>query len=84
MIAPNGRKLSLLLMLALLLSSSAEMAEMVMQAMSNAYLAVTVFVVATMAIFYSAERFLKLDLGEAMARPVAGLQGVQSADAAGP
>jgi hypothetical protein len=67
-VAPNGRKLLILLVLALLLVSSAEMAEVVMQAMSDAYLAVTVFVAATLAIFYSFERFLEMDLGEAMER----------------
>ena len=67
-VAPNGRKLSVLMVLVLLLASSAEMAEVVMQAMSDAYLAVTVFVAATLAIFYSAERLLNVDLGELMAR----------------
>ncbi len=67
-VAPNGRKLLLLMVLALLLMSSAEMAEVVMQAMSDAYLAVTVFVAATLALFYSAEKLFKVDLGEVMAR----------------
>ena len=67
-VAPNGRKLLILLVLSLLLASSAEMAHVVMQAMSDAYLAVTVFVAATLAIFYSVERLLEVDLGEAMAR----------------
>jgi len=42
-----------------------------MQAMSDAYLTVTVFVAATLAIFYSAERLLNVDLGEVMARRTA-------------
>jgi len=69
-VAPNGRKLMILLVLALLLSSSAEMAEVVMQSMADAYLAVTVFVAATLVIFYGAERLLNVDLGEVMARSV--------------
>jgi len=67
-VAPNGRKLLILMVLALLLASSADMAHVVMQAMSDAYLAVTVFVAGTLAIFYSVERALEVDLGEAMAR----------------
>ena len=67
-VAPNGRKLLILAVLGLLLASSSEMAEVVMQAMSDAYLAVTVFVAATLALFYGAERMLKVDLGEVMAR----------------
>ena len=69
-LAPNGRKLTVLALIGLLLLSSADLAEVVMQAMSDAYLQVTVFVAATLALFYSAERMLKVDLGEVMARRV--------------
>ena len=69
-LAPNGRKLAVLVLIALLISSSADLAEVVMQAMSDAYLQVTVFVAATLALFYSAERMLNVDLGEVMARRV--------------
>jgi hypothetical protein len=69
-VAPNGRKLLIILVLALLLASSGDMAHVVMQAMSDAYLQVTVFVAATLALFYSIERAFEVDLGEAMARNV--------------
>ncbi len=69
-LAPNGRKLAVLALIALVISSSADLAEVVMQAMSDAYLQVTVFVAATLALFYSAERMLKVDLGEVMARRI--------------
>ncbi len=67
-LAPNGRKLAVFALIALLVSSSAGLAEVVMQAMADAYLQVTVFVAATLALFYSAERLFNVDLGEAMAR----------------
>lgn len=69
-LAPNGRKLAVLVLIALVISSSADLARVVMQAMSDAYLQVTVFVAATLALFYSAERMLNVDLGEVMARRV--------------
>lgn len=69
-LAPNGRKLAVLALIALVISSSADLAEVVMQAMSDAYLQVTVFVATTLALFYSAERMLKVDLGEVMARRI--------------
>ena len=69
-LAPNGRKLAVLVLIALLVSSSADLAEVVMQAMSDAYLQVTVFVAATLALFYSAEKMFNVDLGEVMARRV--------------
>lgn len=67
-LVPNRGKLLILLVLALLLGSSGEIAGLVVQAMSDAYLQVTVFVAATLAVFYGAERFLKTDLGAVMAR----------------
>ena len=67
-LVPNRGKLLILFILIALLGSSRELAELVMQAMSDAYLQVTVFVAATLAVFYGAERFLKTDLGAWMAR----------------
>ncbi|HSG93966.1 MAG TPA: putative manganese transporter, partial [Afifellaceae bacterium] len=69
-LAPNGRKLAVLVLIALLISSSAELAEVVMQALADAYLQVTVFVAATLALFYSAEKAFNVDLGAVMARHV--------------
>jgi hypothetical protein len=69
-LAPNGRKLAVLVLIALVISSSADLAEVIMQAMSDAYLQVTVFVAATLALFYSAEKMFNVDLGEVMARRV--------------
>ncbi len=68
--APNGRKLVFLALIALLLSMSDGMTEVVTRAMSDAYLQVTVFVAATLVLFYTAERLWKVDLGEVMARNV--------------
>lgn len=65
---PNRGKLFILLLLAVLLAASTETAEIVMQAMADAYLQVTVFVAATLAVFYAGERLLKADLGAWMAR----------------
>ena len=67
-LAPNGRRLAFLALIALLLSMSEGLSEVVMQAMSDAYLQVTVFVAATLIVFYSAERMWKVDLGAVMAR----------------
>jgi len=69
-VAPNGRKLLIILVLAMLLASSDDMAHVVMQAMSDAYLQVAVFVAATLALFYSIERTFEVDLGETMARNI--------------
>ncbi len=65
-LAPNSRKLTFLMLIALLLSMSDGLRETVMQAMSDAYLQVSVFVAATLMVFYSAERFFKVDLGAVM------------------
>ena len=65
---PNRGKFGILLLLAALLAVSTDTAEIVMQAMADAYLQVTVFVAATLAIFYAGEKLLKTDLGAWMAR----------------
>ncbi|HEX2258063.1 MAG TPA: putative manganese transporter [Afifellaceae bacterium] len=65
------RRLVPVALLALLLVSSEEIATLVRQAMADAYLQVTVYVAATLAVFYSAERLLNVDLGAAMARRLA-------------
>ena len=65
---PNRGKLLILIAIVALLGSSDELAGVLMHAMADAYLQVTVFVAATLAVFYAAERFLKTDLGEVMAR----------------
>jgi hypothetical protein len=67
-LAPNWRRAAVLLLLAALLGSSAEARDLVVQAMADAYLQVTVFVAATLAAFYVAERALKVDLGAMMTR----------------
>lgn len=67
-LAPNWRRAAVLLFLAALLGSSAEVRDLVVQAMADAYLQVTVFVAATLAAFYFAERALKVDLGAVMLR----------------
>lgn len=67
-LSPNRGKLAILLVLAVLLAASQDTAEIVMQAMSDAYLQVTVFVAATLAVFYAGEKLLKTDLGAWMAR----------------
>lgn len=68
--APNGRKLLIALLLVALFGSSPDIRALVMQAMADAYLQVTVFVAVTLAIFYSVERGLNINLGEVMARNV--------------
>jgi hypothetical protein len=68
---PGRRRLMLVALVVALLASSAEVAELVRQAMADAYLQVTVYVAATLALFYSAERLLNIDLGAAMARRLA-------------
>jgi hypothetical protein len=67
-LAPNWRRATVLLLLAALLGSSADVRDVVVQAMADAYLQVTVFVAATLAAFYLAERALKVDLGAVMTR----------------
>ena len=67
-LAPNWRRAGVLLLLAALLGSSADVRDLVVQAMADAYLQVTVFVAATLAAFYLAERALKVDLGAVMTR----------------
>jgi hypothetical protein len=67
-LAQNGRRLLVLLAIAAVLASSPEIARLLIKAMADAYLQVSVFVAATLAVFYSAERFLKRDLGSVMAR----------------
>lgn len=57
----------LLLALLLLLISSEELRPVILGAIRDAYLAVTVFVAATLAIFYLLERSLGVDLGHKMA-----------------
>lgn len=70
-LAPNWRRAAVLMILAALLGSTGDIRDLVVQAMADAYLQVTVFVAATLAAFYIAERALKLDLGGLMTRHVA-------------
>ena len=66
-LTPNRWKLLILLALASLLAISPDIADLVMSAMADAYLQVTVFVAATLAVFYAAEKLLKTDVGALMA-----------------
>jgi hypothetical protein len=68
---PGWRRLAVVLALALLIASSGEVAEIVRASMAEAYLQVTVYVAATLAVFYSVERLLRIDLGAVMARRLA-------------
>lgn len=68
---PGWRRLAIVLALAVLVVSSGEIADIVRATMAEAYLQVTVYVAATLAVFYSVERLLKIDLGAAMARRLA-------------
>lgn len=61
---PN--RLLLITLLSLMMFSS-ELRPLILGAMSDAYLAVTVFVAATLAVFYMLERGLGVDLGQKMA-----------------
>ena len=67
-LAPNRWKLLILLTLASLLTISPDIADLVMSAMADAYLQVTVFVAATLAVFYAVEKLLRTDIGALMAR----------------
>lgn len=67
-LVPNRGKFGILLLLSVLLAVSPETSELVMKAMADAYLQVTVFVAATLAVFYAGEKLLKTDLGALMAR----------------
>lgn len=68
-LAPNRHRMVLLLVLATLLAIP-QLRELTLSAMADAYLQVSVFVAATLALFYGAERLLKVDLGAWMARNV--------------
>ncbi|MHA1559567.1 MAG: putative manganese transporter, partial [Alphaproteobacteria bacterium] len=67
-LVPNRGKFGILLLLSVLLAVSQETSGLVMNAMADAYLQVTVFVAATLAVFYAGEKLLKTDLGAWMAR----------------
>lgn len=64
----GGWRLTVLAALALLLLSGPEIREIVFSAISDAYLQVTVFVAATLALVYAFESVFRFDLGQAMAR----------------
>lgn len=64
----NGWRLFLLAVLAMLALSGPEIRTIVFTAISDAYLQVTVFVAATLALVYAFETAFKFDLGRAMAR----------------
>lgn len=61
-------RLVVLALLALLAASSAETAGIIAQSLSDAFLQVTVFVAATLAIFYSLEAWFKIDAAALLAR----------------
>jgi len=67
-VAPNWIKLLLLAAIAALASGSPELRALVAGALSDAFLAVSVFVAGTLYIVYGFERRFDADLGEAMAR----------------
>jgi len=62
----HGRRLLVIAALFALMFGSRELRPLIFQAMSDAYLQVTVFVAATLALVYLFERALKFDLGLAM------------------
>lgn len=66
--ASNGRRLALVMLLALVAAASPAAREAIFQALSDAYLAVAVFVAGTLVLVYGAESLLRFDLGAAMAR----------------
>jgi hypothetical protein len=61
-------RLGILLALALLASLSSDAAQIMAQSLSDAFLQVTVFVAATLAIFYSLEAWYKIDVTALLAR----------------
>ncbi len=64
----NGWRLLILAVLAALIASGPELREMVFRSISDAYLQVTVFVAATLALVYLFENTFRFDLGQVMAR----------------
>lgn len=67
-LAPNGLKLLVLAAIATLAAASPGLFEVVASSLSDAFLAVSVFVAGTLWVVYWFERHFDADLGEAMAR----------------
>ena len=65
---PNGSRLVLIFVLAMVAALSPELRAIVFRAISDAYLQVAVFVAATLALVYSFERMFGFDLAKVMAR----------------
>jgi hypothetical protein len=61
-------RLGILLALALLAALSSDAAQIMAQSLSDAFLQVTVFVAATLAIFYSLEAWYKIDVAGLLAK----------------
>lgn len=68
MVAGQGWRLLVLAALAALAASGEDLRGIVLGAIADAYLAVTVFVAGTLALVYLFERVFRFDLGQAMAR----------------
>ena len=61
------RTLAMVILIALA-GSSAELRTLILETISEAYLAVTIFVAGTLALFYGLESGLKIDLGALLSR----------------